>query len=797
MRSIFIKIKQVSIRLSKKCIHLLLKHKFKSGLVLVLLVLYYFSLPEKLFDQPYSTVVESSNGELVGALIADDSQWRFPASDSLPQKFITCITTFEDQYFDYHFGFNPVSIGSAAIENIKSGKVVRGGSTITQQVIRLSRHGQKRSYLEKGIEIVLATRLEFRHSKSEILNLYAAHAPFGGNIVGLEMAAWRYFGTTPHQLSWAEHATLAVLPNAPSLIFPGKNQQLLLEKRNRLLKKLFENNEIDQTTYELSLAESLPHKTFPIPVIAPHFTQFVAKKHRQKKVQTSLDYTLQNRLNQIAANYYQLNKNNEVFNLAILVMEVETQKILGYVGNAPTDVSHDKDVDIVQAKRSTGSILKPFLYAAMLDDGELLPRELLADVPTQIAGFTPQNFNLRFDGAVPAHDALSRSLNIPAVLMLQRFGVENFRSYLQKMKFKSIHKSANHYGLTLILGGAESSLWEICQGYAGLTGTLNHFMKKSTYREHQWGQMSYLKDGLPDYGKETYFKTTIGAGAISSTYNALKEVSRPEGDEAWRYYDSSMPIAWKTGTSFGNRDAWAVGTNEGYVVGIWVGNASGEGRPNLTGVRSAAPILFDVFQLLPRQKWFELPFDDLLLTDICVESGHLPNENCPTMKQWIPSKGATGSVCPYHQTIHLDKTAEFRVHSNCESVENMLTKSWFTLPPVMEWFYKKTHTTYQTLPPLRPDCGGTFPEKMDFIYPKKETKIYITKHFEGNHQPVVFKVAHSKPSYKLFWYANETFIGSTQNFHDLSVLLETGHYTITVIDEKGYEITTTVEIVKE
>ena len=761
------------------------------------MVLYYFSLPKKLFHQPYSTVVESNNGELLGALIADDSQWRFPASDSLPKKFITCITTFEDQYFNYHFGFNLVSIGSAAIENMKAGKVVRGGSTITQQVIRLSRHGQKRSYLEKAIEMILSTRLELRHSKAEILNLYAAHAPFGGNIVGLEMAAWRYFGSSPHQLSWAEHATLAVLPNAPSLIFPGKNQQLLLEKRNRLLKKLFENNEIDKTTFELSLAESLPEKTFPIPNIAPHFTQFVAKKHRQKKVQTSVDYGLQNRLNQIAANYYQLHKNNEVYNLAILVMEVETQKILGYVGNAPTDDLHDKDVDIVHAKRSTGSILKPFLYAAMLDDGELLPKELLPDIPTQISGFRPQNFNLRFEGAVHADEALSRSLNIPAVLMLQKFGVENFKSHLQKMKFKSINKPANYYGLTLILGGAESSLWEICQGYAGLTGTLNHFMKKSTYRENQWGQMSYLKDGLPDYGKESFFKTTIGAGAIATTYNALKEVARPEGDEAWRYYDSSMPIAWKTGTSYGNRDAWAIGTNEKYVVGIWVGNANGEGRPNLTGVRSAAPMLFDVFQLLPRQKWFDQPFDDLVLTDICAESGHLPSENCTTIKQWIPTKGATGSVCPYHQTIHLDETAQFRVHSNCESIENMVTKSWFVLPPVMEWYYKKTHTTYQSLPSLRADCEGSFAEKMDFIYPKKETKIYITKHFDGNYQPVVFKVAHSNPSYKLFWYANDTFIGSTQHFHDLSVILETGTYKLSVIDEKGVEIETKIEVVKE
>jgi penicillin-binding protein 1C len=791
------KLKNLFLKTFKKMLAYILKHRFKSMLALILLVLYYFSLPENLFQSSYATVVESKNGELIGAIIAEDSQWRFPASDSLPNKFIACITTFEDQYFSYHFGFNPIAIGKALLENTKAKKVVRGGSTITQQVIRLSRNQQKRTYFEKIIELILATRLELRNSKAEILNLYAAHAPFGGNIVGLEMASWRYFGASPFELSWAEYATLAVLPNAPSLIFPGKNQKLLLKKRNRLLHKLYENGKIDKITYELSLEEMLPEKVFTIPKLAPHFTQLVAKSHRGKKIKSSLDYDLQIRLNEIAANYYPKNKSNEVYNLAILVLDVETQKVLGYVGNAPTDEIHDKDVDIVQAKRSTGSILKPFLYASMLDDGELLPKELIADIPTQISGYVPQNFNLKYDGAVEASEALSRSLNIPAVLMLQKFGVENFKNYLQKMAFASIDKPANHYGLSLILGGAESSLWEICQGYSGLTATLNHFIETSGYYENQWGKLSYLKNGNPDFGKETFFKTTIGAGAISTTYNALREVSRPEGDEAWHYYDSAIALAWKTGTSFGNRDAWAVGTNKKYVVGIWVGNANGEGRPNLTGIRSAAPILFDVFQLLPKQKWFEKPIEDLIEIDICQKSGLLPNGNCPKTKQWIPTKGATAGICSFHQVIHVDLSEQFRVHSNCESIENMVTKTWFTLPPVMEWFYKNTHTTYQVLPPFRNDCDGIFTEKMDFIYPKKETKIYLTKHFDGNFQPVVFKVAHSKPSYKLFWYANETFLGSTQNFHELPVMIESGKYKITVVDEKGYEITTQIELVKE
>ncbi len=212
----------------------------------MLLVVYYFSLPRTLFQEPYSTVIESKEGELLGAKIALDGQWRFPAQDSVPDKFKKCIVYFEDEYFYKHPGFNPVAMVNAVQQNRKAGKVVRGGSTLTQQVIRLSRNGKGRTYFEKIIELILATRLEMGYSKNEILELYAAHAPFGGNVVGLEMASWRYFGVQSHQLSWAESATLAVLPNAPSLIYPGKNQIKLLSKRNRLLLKLNQEGVIDQ-----------------------------------------------------------------------------------------------------------------------------------------------------------------------------------------------------------------------------------------------------------------------------------------------------------------------------------------------------------------------------------------------------------------------------------------------------------------------------------------------------------------------------------------------------------------------
>ncbi|RZJ66569.1 MAG: penicillin-binding protein 1C [Flavobacterium sp.] len=782
-----------------KCWSWIKRNRIKSGIAFVLLIAYYFCLPRTLFNEPFSTVIESHDGELLGAKIADDGQWRFPAADSVPEKFQKCIVYFEDENFYKHPGFNPVSMYKAFVQNRKAGKVKRGGSTITQQVIRLSRKNKSRTYFEKGIEVILATRLELRHSKETILELYAAHAPFGGNVVGLEMASWRYFGIPANQLSWAESATLAVLPNAPSLIYPGKNQQRLRVKRDALLLKLHRDGVIDKMTYDLSLTEPLPQKPYDLPQTAQHLLENIAAKDKGKRVRTTIDLALQERVNQIVRNWHNQFKQNEVNNMAVLVIDIKNRDVISYVGNAPTDADHDKDVDIIPAPRSTGSILKPLLYAAMLDDGEILPNTLVPDIPVQISGFVPQNYDLTYDGAVPAQRALARSLNIPSVLMLQDHGVNKFYELLQKFKLRDINRHPDHYGLSLILGGAESNLWDLCRTYANLSSTVNYFNgNQAKYRSGEFAALNYYEGFKTDFGKESYQKTLLGAGSIWLAYNAMKEVNRPEGDEAWKFYDSSLEIAWKTGTSFGNRDAWAIGTNANYVVGVWVGNASGEGRPELTGVNCAAPVLFDVFNVLPRKKWFAKPLNDLEEVEVCAQSGYLAQDDCPKTKQLVPLRGKNTKVCPYHKLVHLDAAQNFRVNSSCEDVSNIINKKWFVLPPVMEWYYKSRHIDYRPLPPMRDDCANNEKAQMDFIYPKSySAKIFLTKDFNGNIQPVVVKVAHSNPNAVLFWYVDNVFKGKTQTFHEMAVVAETGFHNITILDEKGNEINRRVEIVKE
>ena len=757
---------------------------------------YYFCLPKHLFKDPTATVITSNKNELLGALIADDGQWRFPENDSVPDKFKTCIIAFEDEYFYNHPGFNLISIFKALKENIDSGEIKRGGSTITQQVIRLSRKGKQRTYWEKFKEIILATRLEFRHNKDEILALYASHAPFGGNVVGLDAASWRYFNRNSEDLSWAESATLAVLPNAPSLIYPGKNQTQLLNKRNRLLKKLLENQTIDSLTYNLSISEGLPQKPYPLPQIAPHLMQTIAKNNKGQRIKTSVNKNLQQQTNSIVFNHYNTLKQNEIYNISVLILDVKTRKVLTYVGNAPTDKNHQNSVDIINKPRSTGSILKPFLYAAMLDAGDILPNTLVADVPTQFGDYSPENFNKEFDGAVPAKRALSRSLNVPAVRMLQDFGLDRFHYYLKNLHLKDIRFNANHYGLSLVLGGAESNLWDLCKSYAAFSSTINHFNETSSeYFSNEFCEPTFFENEEIDFGKKSNEKTLFDAASIYLTYESLKEVNRPEGDDNWEFFDNSKQIAWKTGTSYGFRDAWAIGTTKDYVVGVWVGNADGEGRPGLVGVQAAAPILFDVFDLLPNSQWFQKPFDEMKKVNICAVSGYRASVNCINVdEKYIQKSGLKTEACPYHKLVHLDKTESFQVNSSCKNINEIKNTSWFVLPPLMAHYYKDKHPFYKPLPPFRNDCIGYKKETMEFIYPKDIKTVFLPKDFNEKTNDLILKVAHSKPNTKLYWYLDNKFLGETSTIHNMAIQPNEGEYLITVTDEYGNEIKRFIEI---
>jgi penicillin-binding protein 1C len=615
-------------------------------------------VPHTSFNSDYSEILIDKNGYLLSASIAEDGQWRFPPINTIPNKYEQALITFEDNRFYYHPGVDPLAIARALSSNIKAGRVKSGASTITMQVIRLSRRGSARTVGEKVLEALLALHLELKLSKMEILSLYASHAPFGGNVVGLEAASWRYFGREPDRLTWAESAMLAVLPNSPALIHPGRNRQDLLEKRNALLYRMYEKGIFDTLTYELSVAEILPPEPHPMPMHAPHLLARLKSETDTKNIsrfESTLDKNLQVRVNQILNTHYQYNQENLINNASAVIFDVHTGETMAYVGNLINMnlTENGNFVDIVMAPRSTGSILKPFLYAGMLQGGDILPGQLVPDIPTRLGGFAPQNFNRKYQGAVPAWKALARSLNVPAVRMLQSYGVDRFYTMANQLQLGS--------------GRSDDEVFNIS------------YLKKE----------KNSSDGVD----ENY---PLDAGTIWLVFEAMTKVVRPGAENAWRNYVSSSKIAWKTGTSYGHRDAWAIGVTPDYAVGVWVGNADGEGRPGLTGLQVAAPVLFDIFNFFEKGRWFDPPemyLDNVL---VCSKSGFRKGPNCEQSKMTQSTRSENTRVCPYCKNIHLDKEQKFQVSSDCEPIDNIYTRNWFVLPPAMEW------SIYKIIPIINP-----------------------------------------------------------------------------------------------
>lgn len=739
---------------------------------------YIFCLPRHLFHVPYSTVVTDRNEELLGARIASDGQWRFPPRNTTPEKIKECLITFEDKHFYHHWGVNPFAIGRAFYQNVKNKRIVSGGSTLTMQTIRLARN-ESRTFREKLIEMIWATRLEFRASKEEILSMYISHAPFGGNVVGLDAAAWRYFGHSADDLSWAESAMLAVLPNAPAMIHLSKGRKTLLDKRNRLLKQLLEKKTIDSSTYELAISEPLPDEPHPLPQIAPYLVSRFYQERNGEYSRSTINKGIQTQVEDLAERWSNEFGRSDIRNLAILVIDIPSNQVVAYCGNVHFDRKQGgNQVDVIQAPRSTGSILKPFLYYAMLQEGSLLPDMLLPDVPVNINGFTPQNFSMQFEGAVPASEALARSLNIPAVTMLQRYGVPKFHSFLQQIGLKTINRSSSHYGLSLILGGAEATLWDVTNAYAMMGRSLLQLPQRSC---------SLL---LPT-SRITESTDPFQPGAVWQTFDALKEVNRPEEID-WKSIPSMQTIAWKTGTSYGFRDAWAVGVTPRYAVGVWVGNATGEGKPGLVGAQTAGPVLFDIFNLLPSSSWFTRPAGIFVEAEVCRKSGHLKGRFCDeTDTLLVLPAGLRTEACPYHHLVTLSADESQRIYENCANTEPTLRKSWFTLPPVWEWYYKQHHPEYKPLPPFKAGCGEDTFQPMQFIYPPMNARIKLPKQLDGSKGFLTVELAHNNPNATVFWHLDGTYQAQTQDFHKISLQPAAGKHSLTAVDGEGNTISTT------
>jgi penicillin-binding protein 1C len=770
-----------------------------AALVLIALLI---PIPDPLFDKPCATVLESSNGQLLGARIATDGQWRFPPADSLPGNYRTGLLMFEDRHFYQHFGINPVSIVRAVRQNMKAGRIVSGGSTITMQVARMAMGNQPRTIVQKLVEMWLAIRIELRYSKEEVLHLYANNAPFGGNVVGLSAAAWRYYSRSMHQLSWAEVANMVILPNAPGLMFPGTNDELLVEKRNRLLEMLKDQEVIDEMTYKLSIAEPLAKKPQPLPNLAMHLLdRSMREGYEEQRVRSTLDHRLQSAVKEIVNAYYENLRFKEIHNAAALVASVRTGEALAYIGNVGLEqtADHGQEVDIITSRRSPGSLLKPFLYGMSIDDGIIAPDELLPDIPVYYQGFAPRNFDKQFRGAVPANLALRSSLNVPFVSLLRDYTYEKFHYQLGRMGIKSLNRPSGHYGLSIILGGGDVTLWEMAGLYAGLARNLqtyNTLKGQNRYDIFAFRPLTYHQN--EPISSERTSDYIISAGATWHTLKTMQLLRRPDAESNWQQFTNSQSIAWKTGTSYGHKDAWAIGLNDDYVVAVWIGNADGEGRPDLTGVVAAAPLMFRIFEVLDGEARFPIPVADMETMTMCKQSGQKATGVCPETETVPIARNALKTAsCSYHKEIHLDEKQQYQVNSICYPIQKMVTTPWFILPPSQAWFYKKFNSDFALPPQYRDDCAPQAKGTMEMIYPRNFTKVFVPVEIDGALGKVVFEAAHQNPETKIFWYLDDQFVGETRQLHQLGLFPSAGPHLLSLVDEQGRELSVPFEAIND
>lgn len=738
----------------------------------------FLAIPLPQYKPKYSKALYSKEGTLLSATVSANNQWCFPLDEKLPENFKHCVIIYEDEYFPYHFGCNPISILKALFINHKKAKIVRGASTIPMQVMRMKNQSRNRSWYNKLMETIQAIKYSFLHTDQTILREWAEMAPFGGNTIGAKAASLRYFGRTLDNLSWAEYALLAVMPNGPSSASLTKNRESLRKKRNFLLKKLHKKGFFDQSELHLYEEEDLPTTTKSIPQQAYHLLQLMSKKHPEVYVfHSTVPEVMQSKIYDLLEREASFLIQEDIRNHACVVIDVQNNELMSYHGNISGNNQSFSYVDIVQSPRSYGSLLKPILYAHALETGQFLPNELVADIPTAIGEFQPENFDKKYRGAVPFEEVIIQSLNVPSVRVLNTSGLQKFYELLKKLEFTHLNKGADHYGLSIILGGGEATLWDLCRVYKGLAQNfLNH---TDAYKEVQCLQMQDVKSSKSQFA--------FSQSSLHATIQAMADVSRPREEKSWEQFGIEHKIAWKTGTSFGHKDAWALGFNGKYMVGIWIGNEGGEGRFDLTGISKAAPLMFKVFNLMPENQWFKTSSTSAATDEIrvCSASGKLAGPLCKDT--YVLKNNRTSfqlQPCNFHQIVRVNDSG-LAISENCNQ-DVVFTDTLFVLPSMMEYYYRQSHVDYKGLPPNDPSCPS-FSQLCKIIYPQNGLKVFLPKEKIDLQNDLIVKAYHREKDSQLFWFLDDKYVNITKNNHNIQLKLSKGKHVLTISDPYGYQ----------
>ncbi len=756
------------------------KHKIVFSLLLVITLLltlnFLFPLPQ---HKTFSKEIYSSNGTLLTAYLTKDDKWRMKTElDKISPDLIKAIINKEDEWFYWHPGVNIFAILRAAYFNIISGKRISGASTITMQLARLIEPA-RRTYLNKFIEMLRALQLELHYSKKEILEMYLSYLPYGGNIEGVKSASYIYFNRPPDKLSLAQAITLAVIPNNPNKYRLDKTNKNVLIKRNLLIKKFKKRKIFTDTSLNDALEETIQVKRFSLPKLAPHFCNYVAKKYNDEILKTTLNLRLQKISEKLLSNYVQRVKGKDVSNGAVIVIDNKTMNVAAYCGSADFyDSQSSGQVNGIIAMRSPGSTLKPFLYALAFDKGTLTPKMKLLDIPTDFSGYFPGNYDNKFNGDVTVEFALINSLNIPAVRLLREMGLSKFLNILEKENFTDIKKRRKQLGLSTILGGCGVTLQQLTSAYTIFANKGKLF------------NLNFLLKNKKEKG--TYIYKEAAAYLIAEI---LSNNERPDFPNTLLNSSKLPRIAWKTGTSYGKRDAWAVGFNPNYTIGVWMGNFNGKGSPHLSGAEMAVPLLFDLFNSIDynsNNKWFTQPFN-VYKREVCGKTGMLPVATCKdTVWDYFIEDISPNKPCNLYKQLYVNNDETITYCTECLPKENY-KKVWYPMynPELVLW-YKKNNIDYKKPPKHNPECEAKFNNKGPKIISPSENYEYLIE--ENSDQEILLQAVTEATVTKLYWFINDKHFKNCKPGKKIFYKPETGKNKITCVDDKGRETTINITV---
>ena len=727
----------------------------------------------------FSLIINDSKGQLLHTFLNKDDKWRLPIEPSEVSPNLEKAVLFkEDQYFYWHFGVNPAAVLRAGFRNIAKGKRTSGASTITMQVVRLLQP-KKRTFGNKLLEMLQAIRLELNYSKKEILSLYLSLTPYGSNIEGLKSAAVLYFKKNPKVLSLAEIATLTIIPNRPSSLRLGQNNAYILQERNKWLKSLLGKGVFEKAAIEDALKEPLNAQRMEAPKLAPHLALRLKESNdNQAIINTSIMLDKQQKIELITKNYVQRIAALNIKNAAVMVINNRTNQVEAYVGSSDFNSNLDGgQVDGIRAVRSPGSTLKPLLYATAFDLGLITPKTMINDVPSNFMGFEPENFDQQFHGKVTMEFALANSLNVPAVKVLKEVSTPILIEQLKKADFKSIKQNSAKLGLSLILGGCGVTLEE-------LTNLFSAFSKKGHFSKPSF----HKANNIELKNKESV--QIISEDAAYIITKTLNQVTRPDLPNNFEYTYRMPKIAWKTGTSFGKKDAWSIGYNAQFTVGVWVGNFSGEGVAELSGANIATPLLFEVFNTLDfngKSNWFGIP-KTLEMRKICAETGLVPNTFCTNqiLDYFVPGISKT-KTCDHLVEISVNQQETTSYCKTCEPNANFHKKMYPNYAPELLSYFETKHILHEKIPAHNPKCTRIFDNKKapKIVFPVDGAEYYLDK---LDNQKLLLNAQVASDALELSWYINNAYFQTAKASEPIFYSPKAGKNKISCVDDKGRSV---------